>query len=62
MKVGDVILELDGQPIKSAGELPALVARIPVNTRVRIKVARDGTGRFLTAIIAKMGDETDSQE
>ncbi|MGH7833555.1 MAG: Do family serine endopeptidase, partial [Candidatus Binatia bacterium] len=62
MKVGDVILELDGQPIKSAGELPALVARIPVNTGVRIKVARDGTERFLTAIIAKMGDETDSQE
>jgi serine protease Do len=62
MKVGDVIVALDGKPIKNAGELPALVARLPVNTMVRIKVVRDGIERFLTAIIVKMEDETASRD
>lgn len=41
VKIGDVIIEFDGKEIKDLGDLPPIVARTPVDRRVRIKVLRD---------------------
>ena len=41
VKVGDVITEFDGKEIKDSGDLPIVVARTPVDRRVRMKVLRD---------------------
>ncbi|HEX9146883.1 MAG TPA: Do family serine endopeptidase, partial [Candidatus Binatia bacterium] len=41
VKVGDVIVEFDGREIKDSGDLPIIVARTPVEKKVRMKVLRD---------------------
>src|SRR5207247_11231959 len=35
VKVGDVIVEFDGKEVKDSGDLPIVVARIPVDKKVR---------------------------
>ena len=41
VKEGDVIVEFDGKEIKDSGELPIIVARTPVDKKVRMKVLRE---------------------
>jgi hypothetical protein len=38
VKVGDVIVKIDGQTVRSTSDLPALIARTPATKTVRIKV------------------------
>ena len=42
IQTGDVILEFDGQAIKSSSDLPLLVARVTPGTTVQLQVLRDG--------------------
>src|SRR2546426_1428851 len=41
VKVGDVIIEFDGKEVTDSGDLPIIVARTPVDKKVRMKVLRD---------------------
>ena len=41
VKVGDVIVEFDGKEIKESNDLPIIVARTPVDKKVRLKVLRE---------------------
>jgi serine protease Do len=41
VKVGDVIVEFDGKEVKDSGDLPIIVARTPVDKKVRMKVLRE---------------------
>jgi serine protease Do len=57
VKVGDVIIEFDGKEIKDSGDLPIVVARTPVDRRVRMKVLRDKKELQLTVSVGELKDE-----
>jgi serine protease Do len=57
MKVGDVIVEYDGQAINESNELPLMVARTPVGKEVVVEVIRDKQRVTLTITIAELKDE-----
>jgi len=57
MKVGDVITEFDGHPVKESNELPLMVARVPVGKEVLVKVLRDKGPVDVTVTIAELKDE-----
>ena len=57
VKVGDVIVEFDGKEIKDSGELPIIVARTPVDKKVRMKVLRDKKELSLNVAVGELKDE-----
>jgi serine protease Do len=57
VKVGDVITEFDGKEIRDSGDLPIVVARTPVDRRVRMKVLRDKKELQLTVTVGELKDE-----
>jgi serine protease Do len=57
VKVGDVIIEFDGKEIKDSGDLPIVVARTPVDRKVRMKVLRDKKELQLTVSVGELKDE-----
>jgi serine protease Do len=57
VKVGDVIIEFDGKEIKDSGELPIVVARTPVDRKVRMKVLRDKKELQLSVTVGELKDE-----
>ncbi len=57
VKVGDVIVEFDGNEIKDSGDLPIVVARTPVDKKIRMKVLRDKKEVTLTAVVGELKDE-----
>lgn len=57
VKVGDVIVEFDGQPVKDSGDLPIIVARTPVDKKVRMKVLRDKKEIVLNVAIGELKDQ-----
>jgi serine protease Do len=57
VKVGDVIIEFDGKEIKDSGDLPIIVARTPVDRRVRMKVLRDKKELQLQVSVGELKDE-----
>jgi serine protease Do len=57
VKVGDVIVEFDGQPVKDSGDLPIIVARTPVDKKVKMKVLREKKEVVLTVAVGELKDE-----
>jgi serine protease Do len=57
VKVGDVIVEFDGKEIKDSGDLPIIVARTPVDKKVRMKVLRDKKSVALNVSVGELKDE-----
>jgi serine protease Do len=57
VKVGDVIVEFDGQPVKDSGDLPIIVARTAVDKKVRMKVLRDKKEINLNVAIGELKDQ-----
>ncbi len=57
MKVGDVIVEFDGKEIKESNDLPFMVARTPVEKKVRVKVIRDKKEATLNVTVGEMKEE-----
>jgi serine protease Do len=57
VKVGDVIIEFDGKEIRDSGDLPIIVARTPVDRKVRMKVLRDKKELQLTVSVGELKDE-----
>ncbi|HBC56840.1 MAG TPA: serine peptidase [Gammaproteobacteria bacterium] len=58
IKVGDIILEFNGAPIDKSSDLPPLVGRTPVETKVPVKVLRDGKMKTLTITLGELPEET----
>jgi serine protease Do len=56
LQVGDVIRKVNGQPIVSSGDLPALIGQSSPGEQVALEVWRHGKREELTA---KLGDATD---
>jgi serine protease Do len=57
VKVGDVIVEFDGKEIKDSGDLPIIVARTPVDKKVRMKVLRDKKEVLLNVAVGELKEE-----
>ncbi|HEX9662274.1 MAG TPA: DegQ family serine endoprotease [Candidatus Binatia bacterium] len=57
VKVGDVIVEFDGKEVKDSGDLPIIVARTPVDKKIRMKVLRDKTEVTLNVAVGELKDE-----
>jgi len=59
VKPYDVIIEVNGQPVKDANDLSFKIAEIEPGTRIQIKVIRDGKEEILTAKLEelKTGEE-----
>jgi serine protease Do len=57
VKVGDVIVEFDGKEIKDSGELPIIVARTPIDKKVKMKVLRDKKELALNVAVGELKDE-----
>lgn len=49
----DVIVEVDGKPVKGANDLMFKIAEIEPGTKVEIKVVRDGKEKILTATMTE---------
>lgn len=56
-KRGDVILELNGKPVKDYHELPRMVATMPPGDKVLFRVLRDGKEITVPALIGELKDE-----
>jgi serine protease Do len=57
VKVGDVIVEFDGKEVKDSGDLPIIVARTPVDKKVRMKILRDKKEVALTVTVGELKEE-----
>ena len=56
LSLGDVVFELDGDPIRSAGGLASAVARGGVDNRVQIRLMRGGAEITVEPVIAPRPD------
>ena len=57
LKQADVIIEIDGKPIKNDNDLRLKIYEIEPGTRVEIKVMREGEEKILTAKLAEFPTE-----
>ncbi|MEC7472869.1 MAG: DegQ family serine endoprotease [Pseudomonadota bacterium] len=57
LRVGDVILSLDGKPIVMSADLPHLVGALKPGSKARMEVVRDGDRKMLDVNIGAMPDE-----
>jgi len=57
VKVGDVIIEFDGKEIRESNDLPIIVARTPVDKKVRLKVLREKKEVALSVTIGELKEE-----
>ncbi|RLE03099.1 MAG: hypothetical protein DRJ11_05265 [Candidatus Aminicenantes bacterium] len=61
LKVYDVIIAIDGQPIKNANDLSFRIAEIPPGKEVTITIIRDGKKKDLKAKIAELEPTEEEQ-
>lgn len=54
LKEQDVIIEFNGSPIVTSGDLPPVVGVTMPNTEVKLKVYRDGKARTMTAVLDEL--------
>jgi len=59
---GDVILEVDGQPIESARDLTRIIGRMAPDTKVRILLWREGEKREVSLKLGRRDKELARQE
>jgi serine protease Do len=57
VKVGDVIIEFDGSPVRDSGDLPNIVARTQVDKKVRMKLLRDRKEISLNVAVGELKEE-----
>lgn len=53
LRVGDVLYEIEGEPVRSSGELGERVSRAGVGNTVELSTARDGARLTLDALVVK---------
>ena len=57
LKIGDVIIEFDGQEIDRSGELPPVVGMTEIGEETKVKVIRDGHKKTIKVVIGLLPDE-----
>jgi len=56
-QIGDIVLAFDEAPVEESSELPPIVGRSRVGTRVPVEILRDGESRTLHVTIAELPDD-----
>jgi serine protease Do len=56
IKVGDIIIEFNGEPIEGSSSLPPLVGRVRSGESAKVKLLRDGRTKDLTVKIGQLPD------
>lgn len=51
LKSGDVVVAVDGRPVRRAADLRNKVGMVPVGDRIKLTIMRDGRERTVTAVI-----------
>jgi serine protease Do len=62
LKVGDVITELNGEPINDAGQLQVEVGQKQPGTTIHLKVMRDGSSENITVTLQAMDRRDNGRE
>jgi serine protease Do len=62
IKAKDIIIKVDGQPLKNSHDLTRLIAALPVGETVKITVLRNGKPKNFKVKIAKREDEKIASE
>jgi serine protease Do len=57
LQPGDVVVEFEGSRVQRPADLPPLVARTPIGTRVRLGVLRQGTPRTVVVAVGELPEE-----
>jgi serine protease Do len=57
LQAGDVIVDFNGKPIESSGDLPAIVADTDPGAAVTMRIVRDGAEQDLKVTVAEMPSE-----
>jgi len=60
-KAGDVILSFNKKPILDSSDLPPLVGRVPVGTRAKVDILRNGKQKTLQVMIEELPSEDKPQ-
>ncbi|HXH72911.1 MAG TPA: Do family serine endopeptidase [Mariprofundaceae bacterium] len=60
VRAGDVIVAIDGEPIRHAHDLPIRVARHTPGDKVKLRIIRDGKPMDVVVTVEKMPEETAS--
>ena len=58
---GDVITAFNGTPVKSAQELPSLVAQMPVGEKVNVTVLREGKEKTFSVTLGQLPEEAEGE-
>ena len=56
-QAGDIIVDFNGAPVKSAADLPLLVGNTPIGKEVPVKILRAGQDKTLNVTIDKLADK-----
>ncbi|HEY9201654.1 MAG TPA: DegQ family serine endoprotease [Gammaproteobacteria bacterium] len=57
IRAGDVILSFNGREIRDSSDLPPMVGRVPVDSKARLKLLRDGKVKQLEVLIEELPTE-----
>lgn len=57
IQAGDVILSFNGREIKDSSDLPPMVGRVPVDSKARLKLLRNGQMKQLEVLIEELPTE-----
>ena len=57
IKVNDVILSVDDEPVSTGRELSSMIANTPVGHRTQVDLIRDGKQKTVTVTLAKRDDD-----
>jgi serine protease Do len=60
VRIGDIVVEFDGQPINESADLPHIVGLIKPGTQCRMKVVRDGKPTELRITVGKLASDDDT--
>jgi serine protease Do len=61
LKVGDVVTEVDGQPVEDAGQLQVIVGQKRPGTRMNVQVSRDGKLMTLPVTVEALNSHEGAQ-
>jgi serine protease Do len=62
LEIGDIIIEFNGQPIDSSGDLPPMVGMTPINDKATLKILRQGEEKSVEFDIGLLPEQIDKAD
>ncbi len=62
LQIGDIIIEFNGQPIDSSGDLPPMVGMTPINDKATLKILRQDEEKTVEFDIGLLPEQIDKAE